>query len=424
MKKGASNPNSQLLLSGLLCTLITLYLIIPGNAQTQISFHYKSNGLEADSFNVIQNAAHLDDFFERLYQLKVNGNDKVNIVHIGDSHIQADYLTDIVRKNFHRDFGNAGRGLIVPGRVAGTNEPANIRTSSTVPWIPKRCTYPNQPLPIGIGGITISTTQPGARLNVLMSDPLHDYSFSKITLFFQKDKRSFNFSIRDTTDQEFGFMGPHTDEAFVNYASVTLPIRVNEISIQTLKSTAEQSQATIFGIELENNNPGILYHAIGVNGAKYIHYNAALYFARQTQALMPDVFIISLGTNESVDYPYINTSFYSHVEKLITTLKKFNPSAQFVLVTPPEAFRKKIKENPGIEIIRAQLIRYAVENGLAFWDMYKALGGKGSAQAWRKEGLIRPDGVHFSKEGYQYQGDLLYYAMIKSYNEYVAHRHP
>src|SRR5688500_6243657 len=85
-------------------------------AQDTISFSYKSYGLERDINNIIQNEGHLDDFYESLFQLKKGLPMKVNIVHIGDSHIQADFLTSPVRRNFQRQFGNAGRGLIVPGR--------------------------------------------------------------------------------------------------------------------------------------------------------------------------------------------------------------------------------------------------------------------------------------------------------------------
>src|SRR5687767_9063481 len=144
----------------LLCATQTIF------AQATIDFSYRSFGLENEEDNVIQNAAHLDDFFEELLQLKVTSKGKINIIHIGDSHIQADYLTDVVRRDFQHDFGNAGRGLIVPLRVAGTNEPANFRTSSSYSWKAKRCVTPDHPLPIGIGGVTISTQQPDADFSI------------------------------------------------------------------------------------------------------------------------------------------------------------------------------------------------------------------------------------------------------------------
>jgi lysophospholipase L1-like esterase len=384
----------------------------------------KTYNLVKDEVNVIQNAAHLDDFFEKLQQLKATGRSKINIVHIGDSHIQADFLTDVVRKNFQREFGNAGRGLIVPGRVAGTNEPFNIRTFSADPWQAKRCIYPQQPLPIGIGGITLNTEQPGATISVRMNDPLCDYSFNTVTLFYQNDITSFNFSILDSTTRELASIGPSAGDSFKDYSRITLPFPVNEIAIRAIKPGDSQKHATIFGMNLENGKDGILYHAIGVNGAKYIHYNAAQHFARQTQALEPDLFIISLGTNESIDYPYIDKSFSQQIAKLVQSLSEYNPQARFILVTPPDSFRRKIKYNPGIETIREQIIQYAVENGLAFWDMYKINGGRHSATEWKMQGLLRPDGVHFSKDGYVYQGNLLYEAIMKRYNQYAPVRHP
>jgi lysophospholipase L1-like esterase len=401
-----------------------LVLTLPLLAQTVTDFSYKTYGLEKDEDNVIQNAAHLDDFFESLYQLKTTADRKINIIHIGDSHIQADYLTHIVRRKLQEQFGNAGRGLIVPGRVAGTNEPFNIQTSSTITWKAKRILYVDQPLPIGIGGITINTNQPDAKLYVYMNDLWLDYSFNVVTLFFLKDITSFNFSVKDTANAELGFIGPFTDEPFVNYSRIILPYAVGGMSMSTLQSNPEQIQATIFGINLENSKPGILYHAIGVNGAKYAHYNAAMYFAKQTPALKPDVFIISLGTNEALDYPYLDKNFYQHIDKLILSLRENNPLAKFILVTPVDAFRRKTRINPGIVKIREQIIQYAVENGLAFWDMYRALGGEHSADAWRKSGLLRSDGIHFTKDGYEYQGNLLYHALMKGYNQYVPLRHP
>ena len=406
-------------------TALLLLVHVSGYGQATVDFTYKTFGLENEEANVIQNAAHLEEFFDELIRLKVTGKGKINIVHIGDSHIQGDYLTDEVRANFQRDFGNAGRGLIVPYRVAGTNEPANFRTSSSSVWLSKRCVHPAQPLPIGIGGVTVSTDQPQTDLTIRVnSTEQRDYSFNAVTVFFQKDSTSFHFSVRDTANTELAYIGPYPDGPFVNSSRALLPRAVEQITLRTVNPNEGRRQAVIFGITLENRHPGILYHAIGVNGAKYAHYNAAIHFARQTQALHPALFIISLGTNESVDYPVLDPLIPQHIDKLVQSLREYNPQAKFILVTPPDSFRKKTKPNPGIETIRQHIIQYAVENGLAFWDMYKATGGKESAPQWKNKGLLRPDGIHFSRDGYAYQGDLFYQAIMKRYNNYVSLRHP
>jgi lysophospholipase L1-like esterase len=215
-----------------------------------------------------------------------------------------------------------------------------------------------------------------------------------------------------------------TVSPFESFSETQLGASTSAVVIEMQKDRERQDQATIFGVLFSNDTNGIFYHAIGVNGAKYEHYNAASLFSRQTSALQPEVFIISLGTNEAINFPYIDKNLLSHVDRLVSSLKTNNPLAKFILVTPPNAFRKKTKANPGINSVRETILQYAVENGFAFYDLYKAMGGDNAANMWRAAGLVRPDGVHFTKDGYEYQGNLLFSALMKSYNEFVPLRHP
>lgn len=393
-------------------------------AAQRMDFTYKTYGLEIDGDNVIQNAGHLDAFFERLYQLQLSNEGNINIVHIGDSHVQADYMTSIIRRNFHRHFGNSGRGLVVPLRVAGTNEPNNFKTVSKTPWKSKRCVFPDHPLPIGIGGVTIETGNANANLEIYMNDLWLDYSFNSLTLFFENDKQSYDFSIRDTGGTELGRITSSGHGSSSNFRKVAWEPAVNAVNIQSAKTAPHQSRAIIYGAVLDNSRPGVLYHTIGVNGAKFKHYNEAEQFASQIRALRPGLFIISLGTNESIDYPYIDKSFPDHVHKLISTLRETNPLAAFILVTPQDVFQKKNMVNPGILQIRDQIIRYAVDNGLAFYDLYRAMGGEHSARSWTENSLLSRDGIHLTRDGYEYQGNLFYHALMKGYNLYVPNRHP
>jgi lysophospholipase L1-like esterase len=375
--------------------------------------------------NIIHNSVSLSYFFEKLYIVKKGSFSQVNIIHLGDSHIQADFLSGQVRENFHRDFGNAGRGLIAPGRVARTNEPFSIVTSSPTPWEVKRVVLPDLPLPIGISGITIKTTQPLSRISIkTLNKPQIDYGFNKITLFFQKDFSSFNLVVQDSVQHDLAFFGPYTFEPIPNVSTVLLPSKTNFITLQCLPPTALQKQLILFGINLENGKPGVLYHAIGVNGAKYKHYTLASLFAEQTAALVPDLFIISLGTNEALDYPYSDPQLTADIDKLIESVKAKNPNVRFLLTTTADCYRRRTRRNPGVELVRQKIIDYAENHNLAYWDLYTAGGGKHSADLWKKNGLLRGDGIHFSAAGYELQGNMLYDALIKSYNEYVRYRHP
>jgi lysophospholipase L1-like esterase len=421
--KRSSVKQRDLLLILSLTVFSVVLLCDPAHAQDTIQFSFKSFNLESEKDNVINNSSHLDGFFELLYQQRLHHDRKINILHIGDSHIQADYMTAVLRRNFQKVFGNAGRGFVFPYSVAGTNSPVNFISTSNIKWKSKRCVHPAEPLPIGLGGITISTTDPSADLRVVMNDLWTEQLFNEVTVFFHGDEQSFNFTVSDTASRSVAAPDPAQDRND-GCQTVKFDQPVGAFLLKFARRSDSSSHATLFGFNLQNDSSGVSYHAIGVNGARYMHYNAAGKFAEQTSRLKPDLIIISLGTNESTEFPTPDPALSEHVQKLVNDLSKANPAAKFVLVTPPPAFRNKNRPNSGIETVRNHLIGRSVDNGFSFYDMFLALGGADAPSRWRAKGLLRPDGIHFTKEGYEYQGNLFFDAFMKYYNHYVSLRHP
>jgi len=271
----------------------------------------------------------------------------------------------------------------------------------------------------------VQTRQADAKFSVRTLDaPGLSYRFNQVAFFYKKDFASFNLAVNDSAGHTLAYVGPYTREQYPNYSLVCLPYSVREIECQVQQPTDQQTEFTLFGLSLTNGSAGVCYHSIGGNGAKFKHYVAARYFAEQTAALTPDLVIISLGTNEAIEYPYVDKFFATHVDSLIDQLKKANPQTQFVLTTPADFYRKRTRRNPGVDLMHTQLTQIAERRNIALWDLYAAGGGKHSADAWRKSGLMQSDGVHFTKAGYELQGSLLYQALMKAYNEYVRYRYP
>ena len=93
-----------------------------------------SEGIDSAQ-NKIINAQSLKGFFEELSDLSSARDKKVvSIVHIGDSHIQANYITGMVRNLFQDDFGNAGRGLVFPYRLANSYGPNDVKFNYVGKW--------------------------------------------------------------------------------------------------------------------------------------------------------------------------------------------------------------------------------------------------------------------------------------------------
>jgi lysophospholipase L1-like esterase len=403
-------------------SLFFFTLIIYGQDTVRFSIS-DDRGLVDYTKNRITHHSGLDNFFEKLVTLKTKNQGQVNILHIGDSHIQADYQTNQLRQNFQREFGNGGRGFLIPARVAQSTEPNNYISQSNNKWEAKRIVFPDQPLPTGLGGVSIRSIEENATLSFSINDyPDLKYGATKLTAFLLQEPRSFHIAIRDSGKQDLAYIGNFSDSKVRHTATINLALTTNSISFRAFKTLPHQDRVTFFGFNFINSNPGIVYHAVGANGAKYKHFLASDFFIEQTPALNPDLIIIALGTNEALDHPYFDPEFPKYVDDLVQKIRKKNPMASLLIAIPPDSFKKKNKRNPGVVNIRKILMEYAEQNGIPCYDLYEAGGGNHSADNWRKVELLRDDGVHFTRQGYELQGNMFYSALMKAFNNYVSNR--
>ena len=75
--------------------------------------------------------------------------------------------------------------------------------------------------------------------------------------------------------------------------------------------------------------------------------------------------------------------------------------------------------NPNGKVVQQAFKERAKDYGGAVWDQFDVMGGLKSMQAWEKAGLAQKDKIHFTRDGYQLMGDLLYNALITDYLEHI-----
>ncbi len=379
---------------------------------------YSFINYEADT---IFNAMHLAPFLNKLLKLENGDSSQLNIVHIGDSHIQADFLTREVRKYLQLRFGNAGRGLVFPLRVAGTSEPNDYRSSSNVSWQTAKIISQSRSPEPGISGISMLTQQGGGFFDIttFSHDDL-DYSFNQVKLILTKDSLQFDSRISDSP-AKFGYlMSAAPMEKGDCKIEVSFGQPTNYVRIQSEPTEINQESTTINGVILQNGKPGILYHSIGINGAHFSDYNNSPLFYRQLKILNPDLVIISLGTNEGANIKITEEEVMASVTTMLQSIRLLNPGTTILIATPTDDYYQKKYKNAYLEMVQRALIKVSQQEGIACWDMYTIGGGFGSCIEWRKAGMLQRDGVHFNKQGYALQGTLLYKALIDSYLKYAA----
>ncbi len=405
----------------LFCFAFSLLSLFSLSAQDTIAF-MPSPTLDfiKREVNVIHNNELLFPFYEQLIELKQGNTSVVNILHIGDSHIQADYLSGAIRTLLQQEFGNAGLGLTFPGRAVRTNESSSIYSSSKGTWESYKITSLQNKYPIGIGGAILTTRSIGDAITIRTTSP--DYHFNRMTLFFDKDFSSYTIQVKDSAGRVLAVAGSFTEEVFPNVSKLILPFPIAEVHLETNQTLSMQKRLILHGVSLENSKPGIRYHITGMNGARYRHYLSSPEFLHQSAALEATLIIISLGTNEASDHPNLDPGLDSQITQLVSELKKVNPGSIILLTTPPDFFKRKTHRNPGVRTIRNKIIEAAKTSHLPYWNLYEVAGGNHSADRWKKWDLLQRDGIHFTKNGYDLQGQLLFDAIIKGYNEYVRHR--
>lgn len=182
------------------------------------------------------------------------------------------------------------------------------------------------------------------------------------------------------------------------------------------------------GMKLTETFGAISYTDMGVNGATCLTFTHPDRIEAIVE-LKPEMLVLSFGTNESHNKRYNSTVHYHQMDELVKLLRSRMPGVPILLTTPPgsyESFRKRGRRrtysiNPRTVTAVSTICKYGQDRKLAVWDMYDVVGGKDRAcKNWWEAGLMRPDHVHYIADGYILQGELLFKALINTYNEYVS----
>ena len=398
--------------------LLFLFISMQTQAQTNLLWtlqakNFNKNKAIDSTLNKLENSTSLLPFLEQLYKIKsVQSLEKAVIVHIGDSHIQADLMTGVTRNEFQLFFGNAGRGLVFPFQVAKSNAPSDIISSSKNNWISSRLTKIDTSITCGIAGFGLQTRDANPQINFDMRR-IHDKkeTFQTAAFFHGKGLKEVRFEYGESYKTL-------AIDSVSEFSSFDFDIPVSNFKLSFTKK--DSLALKFFGTSLtKKDTSGVIYHAIGANGAKFSDFNKTRLFWKQVPKLNANCYIISLGTNEAQDQYLTSEQFLLQVKTSVEKLKVLSPNAAIILVTPPLSYYKQKKPNTVLKMMAETIKKYALENNLAFWDFFTISKGLVGASTWKKTKLLRSDLVHYSQEGYALQGNLLAYAFAKLYNEFV-----
>ena len=377
----------------------------PGTSQSVNASKYPFLNLSAN--HIRMNGADWSGIVEKINTLSDSG--RLSVVHIGDSHIQPDGNTGRVRKLLQADYGSAGRGLMTPYRLAGTNNPLDYKITSTSPLLTSTLMRMPWPTTMGFTGISVSPQTANSQFTIKSPeefDRLNVYaSTSPDVTSVTSDGVKIDYSSEKT---DYGC----TIAFDKPVAGVTVNLHAPDICV--------------YGFDARRNNGGILYHSIGNNGATFGSYSLIGNMGRHLKPLQPDLVILALGTNEAFGRT-TGAALQNSIDRLVKDIHNHNPEAQILLITPSECQRsvytrrrkrrrrvRTYQVNTNVAKMRDAIIQYGEENRIAVNDFYQVAGGTGASAKWLQNKLLSGDRIHRTWAGYYLEGELIYSALINA----------
>lgn len=338
--------------------------------------------------------------FERIYKkfspmIKL-GKGQVRILHIGDSHLQADFFSGRVRANFQSIFlGLQGaRGMICP-YMKGC--PDSYKITYGTQWQHYNILSKEQST---IFANTVYTTEKNASIRIAVNhrNPIK-YDFDKVRIYHSPLKPQERIDIDYPSYKKVSVEDVCTVFTLNGYTD-TINISVNKTSNDTL---------FIHGFYFDNEDAGVVYNVTGVNSAEARHY-LKIKSDESLKTLGLDLIIISLGTNDCYEASGVE-SFASNLTELVAKIREQIPDVAILLTTPSDCWYKRKHVNKRMKEARNIIKEVAKQNNCAVWDWYEVMGGEGASSKWVNRQLMQKDRVHLTLNGYYLQGDLLFNAL-------------
>ncbi len=354
----------------------------------------------------------LDKLFRTFTTYVTKGEGRYNIVHFGGSHLQAAIYTEQFKKRLNDNFYGIVRsvGYVFPFKIAKTNHPVYYRSRYTGHWQYCKNVKKKKECRLGVGGISAVTTDSVA--GVVLYPVLNPG-------IFKFDIVSLLYDVPDSVAYKVRINGVEKVLDGSGVLRVKFDDLQDSLEFTLIKDDSAAGFFRLYGFVLDKAGAGIMYSSIGINGAATYSFLKCERFEQDLKELMPDLVILSLGTNDGYGKGYSDSVYYANIDSLVEKIRTVNPDCQILLTVPNDDYYKRRYPNRNTARQERTIMKIAKDKNFMVWDLYKIMGGYGSSLIWYRAGLMKYDRIHFTPKGYRLKGDLFFSAFMKEYDEYL-----
>lgn len=371
----------------------------------------------------------------RQLELAAKGKKPVRVLHYGDSQIEGDRMTSLIRARIQERFGGSGPGLTAAYPLVPS---FSIRQERSEGW--QRYTA------FGRKDTTVKHRRYGimatfSRFAPILPDSLlNDDQHYTGWLSLMRSGAAYNKSkVYNTLRMYYGYnRKPVNLRIFVDDAPFTedsLPVRSGvRIKEWKFKSTPKKimmimngaDSPEIYGLSLEND-AGVSVDNLSMRGSSGTLFGGLDYgvIKRMYDSLNVKLLLLQYGGNT---VPYIKSDrgaerYGKDFGRQIAFLKKLNPEASVIVIGPADMATKvkgKFQTHPYLEKVRDALKQAAFDQGAAYFDIYEVMGGRNSMIEWveAKPPLAGKDYVHFNQKGAKKIAEVFVKSFFDDYEAY------
>lgn len=361
-------------------------------------------------------------YFNPLFRM-MHPHNKLRIMHYGDSQLEGDRITSVLRERLQSIFGGGGVGLIpalqsIPTyTLSQTISPADVKRYLV--YGPKDMRLLEGTRYGMMGQITRLEETTVIHVSARNARNFPNASrFSQINIYASDSIRVQIITKTDTlqaSKQQWG-------EYFYCYSTQFGSTSKADIVIS--------GTADIYGIAIDDNH-GICVDNIpmrGCSGTVFTNIensSIAPFLGKENVGLI----ILQFGGN-SMPYLKDGNDISNYITALSRQINKFQniaPQALILFIGPSDMATNidgQMTTYPMLPIVVDSLKAMAQSKKIAYWDLYGAMGGYGSMTNWETKGLAGTDYIHFTPEGARKVGNMLSDTFEQLYRMYEDQQKP
>lgn len=378
-----------------------------------------------------------DRFFLNL-EIASLGEGVVHIVHYGDSQLEEDRISSTIREDLQEMFGGAGPGLV----PAMSSVPAMTITHSSNGDLSRKVVFADSTLWADHNryGMLAQMAELNGQATITIrkrkdrkDDFKHIEGFETVKLLAGHESTKFTASLMyeaqvpddsgNVSIKKLNADEPTIDkkEKLTVY-TWKLPYKANGATL-TVRGRADLYALSAdgeYGVAVDNvamrGSSGTVFHRIDKTLLR-----------ESFETMNVQLLILEYGGNM---VPGMSSETENWTRKVITRqiniLKEVYPEADILFIGPADMCKQvdgKLKDYAGLARTIKVLKEIAIENDLAYWDMFRVMGGKESMIGWvnKNPPLGSADYIHFTRAGAAHMGDL-FSSSLRMYYDYFKFR--